>query len=96
MSPNSQIDFLFKTVLKYKKIIKKLRSDLDIEKLKNQGCTCQNNFPQHIFKDDGLICIKVTNVMTSLVLFQNFSVYKKALATKFVHFDLKGFLCKFL
>ena len=72
MSSNKQIEFLFKTVIKYKKIIKKLRSDLDIEKLKNQDCTCQNNFPQHIFKDDGLICIKVKNVMTSFSIISKF------------------------
>lgn len=95
MSSNSQSDFLFKKAIKYKKIIKKLRSELDIEKLKNQNCTCQN-FPQHIFKDGGLFCIKVKNKMTSLVLSKNFSVHKKIPATKFVHSDLKGFLFKIL
>lgn len=60
------IKYLLKKILKYQKLIKKLKSDIEIEKLKTNSCSCQN-FPQHIFKENELICIKVrTYILKSL------------------------------
>ena len=55
---NTGLKYILRKFIKYKKLIKRLKSDLEIEKLKNQNCYCQN-FPNHIFKENDMVCIKV-------------------------------------
>ena len=81
------IQFLLKKILKYQKLIKKLKSDLELEKLKTNSCSC-HNFSQHKFKEDDLTCIKVPPIFYNFYYKFIPSVCKKILEIKCVPFDL--------